>query len=170
MGKRVKKRKSPTNARQSRWETRQLAAEGRPGTGSQLKQKLFLFAVYVCECLQHFHPAQESQSTAGSNREQGKVTNIKQTVKLQTKVRGEHFSHAINQDRREMVIVWCQRIHLNPSGSIVPTCMVELICVFLHLCVVGQSAQHLLHYKNKSVRFWKYKNRTSCKSLCNPMQ
>lgn len=31
-----------------------------------------------------------------------------------------------------MVIVWCQCIHLNPSGSIVPTCMVELIYVFLH--------------------------------------
>jgi len=62
---------------------------GMPGTSSQLIQTLLLFLVV---CVEHAHPAQESQQHTGSNREQGKVTHVKQTVKLYTGVREEHFT------------------------------------------------------------------------------
>lgn len=158
MGKRVKKRKSATSARQSRWETRQLAAERRPGTSSQLTQKLFLFSMHVCVCMcvQHSHPAQESQSTAmdgiqlRTRESHTHQTNCQASDKSQ---RGA-FHHAINQDRREMVIAWCQGVHLNPSGSIVSSRMVKLIyvclykmCFYVSLHVSVVSGLHRTFYK-----------------------
>lgn len=123
MGKRLKKRKSASSARQSRWETRQLAAEERPGMSSQLKQKLFLFL--------HSHPAQESQSTAMDGiqpRTRESHTHQTNSQALDKSRRGA-FHHAINQDT---VIVWCQR-------TIVSRWMAELIYVCVYkmcfLCI-----------------------------------
>lgn len=153
--KRVKKKKRSTSARQSRWETRQLAAERRPGTSSQLKQKLFLFA-RMCVCVCHSHPAQESQSTATDEIQQRtRESHTHQTncQALDMSQRGA-FHHAINQDRRKMVIAWCQRVHLNPSGSAVLSWVHVLIqicsykmCFYvsLHLRIVRCLLHHLLH-------------------------
>lgn len=109
-------------------------------------------------CMQNSHPAQESPSTATDSiqpRTRESHTHQTNCQGLERSRRGA-FHHAINEDSREMVISWSQCIHLNPSGTIVSTWIIELIYVFAESLQCQKGVDSTLIHRSKLCCFKLY--------------